>query len=35
MIRDGKAWIINHEKFLFGEHKGVLYVCPFGAITIE
>lgn len=35
VIRDDKAWVINHEKFVSGEHNGVLYACPFGAITIE
>jgi len=35
MMRDEKAWVINHEKFVLEEHKGVLYTCPFGAITIE
>lgn len=35
MMRDEKAWVINHEDFIFEEHKGVLYCCPFGAITIE
>ncbi|MCL4475972.1 MAG: ferredoxin [Nitrospirae bacterium] len=35
MMRDEKAWVINHEKFVLEEHKGVVYACPFGAITIE
>jgi hypothetical protein len=34
-MRDEKAWVINHEKFVFEEHKAVIYCCPFGAITIE
>lgn len=35
VIRDEKAWIINYEKFIFEEHKNVVYACPFGAIVIE
>jgi hypothetical protein len=35
VMRYEKAWVINHEKFVFEEHKGVLYFCPFGAITVE
>jgi hypothetical protein len=34
-MRDEKAWVINHEKFIYEEHKGVAAACPFGAITIE
>ena len=34
-MRDEKAWLINHEKFIFEEHRGVVYVCPFRAISIE
>ncbi len=34
-MRDEKAWVINPEKFIYEEHKGVVAVCPFGAITIE
>ncbi len=34
-MRDEKAWVINHEKFIYEEHKGVIGICPFGAITIE
>lgn len=32
-MRDGRAWVINHEKFVFEEHKDVVYSCPFRAIT--
>ena len=35
MMRDEKAWVINHEKFIIEEHKSVMYACPFRAITIE
>ena len=35
MIRDDRAWVINHEKFLAAEQRGVVYACPFGAITLE
>jgi ferredoxin len=35
VVRDEKAWFINHEKFVLEENKGVEYVCPFGAIRIE
>jgi ferredoxin len=34
-MRDEKAWVINHEKFIYEENKGVVGACPFGAITIE
>jgi hypothetical protein len=34
-MRDEKAWVINYEKFIVKEHKGVVGACPFGAITIE
>jgi len=35
MMKDEKAWVINHEKFTVEEHSKVVYSCPFGAITIE
>ena len=35
VIRDDKAWVINYEKFSIAKHSGVLYACPFGAITVE
>jgi ferredoxin len=35
VIRDEKAWFINHEKFEVEQHKGVMYCCPFGAIILE
>lgn len=31
-MRDEKPWLINHEKFIIEDHKGVLNCCPFGAI---
>ncbi|MFI5296399.1 MAG: ferredoxin [Thermodesulfovibrionales bacterium] len=34
-MRDDRAWVINYEKFVFDEHKDVVYSCPFRAITIE
>jgi ferredoxin len=34
-MRDDKAWVINHEKFVIGEHKDVVCSCPFRAITVE
>jgi ferredoxin len=34
-MRDDRAWVINYEKFVFEEHKDVVYSCPFRAITIE
>ena len=34
-MRDDRAWVINYEKFVFGENKDVAYCCPFRAITIE
>jgi len=35
VIKDEKAWLINHEKFEFEKHERVVYCCPFGAITLE
>lgn len=35
MIRNEKAWVINHEKFIIEEHESVMYACPLRAITIE
>ena len=32
-MRDGRAWVINHKKFVVEEHKDVVYSCPFRAIT--
>ena len=34
-MRDDRAWVINYEKFVFGEYKDVLYCCPFREITVE
>ncbi len=34
-MRDDKAWVINADKFNVDEHKGVLTVCPYYAISIE
>ncbi len=35
MMKDEKAWVMNHEEFVVEEHGKVVYCCPFGAITIE
>lgn len=35
VMRDDKAWLINHDQFSPEEDRGVLYCCPYGAITIE
>jgi ferredoxin len=35
VMRDEKAWVINHEKFSLKDDGGVLYCCPFHAITVE
>jgi ferredoxin len=35
IMRDEKAWVINHDKFVPDEHEKIAYSCPFGAITIE
>lgn len=34
-MRADRAWVINYEKFVFDEHKDVVYSCPFRAITVE
>jgi len=34
-MRDGKAWFINYERFVMEEHRTIINVCPFRAITIE
>jgi len=34
-MRDGKAWVINADKFIVEEHEGILTVCPYYAIAIE
>ncbi len=34
-MRDEKAWVINAQKFNAEEHKAVLTVCPYYAISIE
>lgn len=34
-MRDGRAWIINYESFIEGEHGTIIFSCPFRAITIE
>jgi len=35
VMKDDRPWLINHEKFIFEEHKNVPNCCPFRAITIE
>lgn len=35
VMRDDRAWVINYEKFVYEEHKDVVFCCPFRAITIE
>ncbi|HXX57433.1 MAG TPA: ferredoxin [Thermodesulfovibrionales bacterium] len=35
VMRDGKAWIMNHDKFVTEEHRNLIYCCPFGALTVE
>lgn len=35
IMRDEKAWIINHERFIADEHPNIANSCPFRAITIE
>lgn len=35
IIRDEKAWVTNHERFVFEDNRNVVYCCPFSAITIE
>jgi ferredoxin len=34
-MRDDLPWLINYEKFIIEEHKGVVFSCPFRAITVE
>jgi ferredoxin len=34
-MRDGKAWVINAEKFVLEENKAVLTICPYQAISVE
>jgi ferredoxin len=35
VMKNDLPWLINHEKFIFEEHKDVPNCCPFRAITIE
>lgn len=35
IMRDDKAWFVNHEQFVLEENRGIEYVCPFHAIRIE
>jgi len=35
IIRDEKAWLLNHEQFIPEEHGDLVFSCPFRAITIE
>lgn len=34
-MKNDLPWLINHEKFIFEEHKDIPDCCPFRAITIE
>lgn len=34
-FRDDRAWVVNAGKFRAEEHKGILTVCPYYAITLE
>jgi ferredoxin len=34
-MRDEKAWVINDDKFVFEDNKGVLTICPYYAISVE
>lgn len=34
-MRDERAWVINPEKFVLDENKGVLTICPYYAISVE
>ena len=35
MMKNDLPWLINHEKFVYGEHKDISNCCPFRAIKIE
>jgi len=35
VMRDGRAWVINVEKFVADRHGDVVFCCPFRAITVE
>jgi len=34
VMKNDLPWLINHEKFIFEEHRDVPNCCPFRAITI-
>jgi len=34
-MRDGKAWVIDHELFEREGTRDVVKICSFGAITVE
>ncbi len=34
-MRDDKAWVINAGKFNADEHKDLVKVCPYYAISLE
>lgn len=35
VMKDDKAWVINHDRFVAEEDAKVVYSCPYGAITVE
>jgi len=35
MMKNDLPWLINHEKFVYEEHKAIPNCCPFRAIKIE
>ncbi len=34
-MREEKAWVINADKFVLAENKGVATICPFYAISVD
>jgi len=34
-MRDDRAWVINADKFEAERDKGIMFVCPYYAISIE
>lgn len=34
-MRDGKAWVIDHERFEREGDRAVVKICTFGAISVE
>lgn len=33
-LREGQAWLINHELFSIKSHDGIVDICSFGAISL-